>query len=60
MSLLLHHCVQFRHGDLLGPLHGYGHLLLVLSREEGKNLTDDSIESLADLSLFVHLHVQPV
>jgi hypothetical protein len=26
----LHHCVQLGHGDLLGPLHGDGHLLLVL------------------------------
>ena len=31
-----------------------------LSREEGKDLSDDGIESLADLGLFVHLHVEPV
>ena len=31
-----------------------------LSWKEGKHLSNDGVESLADLGLFVHLHVQPV
>ena len=31
-----------------------------LSRQEWQNLPDDGIESLAYLSLFVHLHIQAI
>ena len=38
-------------GDLLGPLHGSRHLLLVLLREEGDHLSTDGIQPLGYLSL---------
>ena len=43
--------VKFWHCDLFGPLDGRCHLLLVLLREEGKNLTHDGRKSFDDFGL---------
>ena len=60
VDVYLHQGGQLSHGDLLGSLHGHGHLLLVLPVEEGENLPDDRVQSLADLRLFVHLYIETV
>ena len=63
MSRVCHHLHQggeLGHGDLLGPLHRHGHLLLVLPVEEGQHLSDDRVQPLADLGLLVHLNVEAV
>ncbi len=45
--------VQLSGGDLLGPLHGSCHLLLMLLGEERDHLSRDRIQSLSDLRLCV-------
>ena len=40
------------HGDLLGAVHGGGHLLLVLLGEEGQHLTNDGAHPLDNLGLW--------
>ena len=60
MSLYLHDGVELGHGDLLGPLDRHRHLLLVFTGQEGQHLPDDGVQPLADLGLFVHLHVEAI
>lgn len=56
----LHERRELSHRNLLGALHRHRHLLLVLPVQEGKHLPDNRVQSLADLRLLVHLHVQAV
>lgn len=51
MTTYPNHCVQLRHGDLLGAFHGGADLLLVLGLEEGYDLADYGIEAFRDLRL---------
>jgi hypothetical protein len=60
MHLLPNDRIQLCHGDLLGPIHGRRHLLLVLLRQKRQYLSDNGVETLRDLRLFVHFHVQSI
>lgn len=54
MTTYPNHCVQLRHGDLLGAFHGGADLLLVLGLEERYDLTDYGIEAFRDLRLEIN------
>ena len=56
----LHQCSQLCHGNLLGSLNSHGHLLLMFSIQEWKNLSDNGVQSLTDLRLFVHFDIQAI